>query len=119
MGIQQLNGLNKIKRHNMTLETPEEAACNYFGYSYELWLSLHSKDKSSIIFLEVTNWVKGVKWQQETMCGKEDLVQLLDFVSKEYNISNGIGWFHSHDSIEDISSKEVLKKWFEQFKKKG
>ena len=49
---------------------------------------------------------------------EEDIIQLLNFVSKEYNISNGIGWFHTHESIEDISSKEVLDKWFEQFKKK-
>jgi hypothetical protein len=48
------------------------------------------------------------------MYSEEELILLLNFVSKEYNISNGIGWFHSHESIEDISSKEVL----EQFKKK-
>jgi hypothetical protein len=51
------------------------------------------------------------------MYNEEDLVKLLDFVSKEYNISNGIGWFHSHESIEDVSSKEVLVEWFKQFKK--
>jgi hypothetical protein len=63
----------------------------------------------------------GVKWQQEQnkkLYSEEDLVHLLDFVSKEYNISNGIGWFHTHESIEDIPSIEVLGKWFEQFKKK-
>jgi hypothetical protein len=43
---------------------------------------------------------------------------LLNFVSREYNISNGIGWFHTHESNEDVTSKEVLDKWFEQFKKK-
>jgi hypothetical protein len=52
------------------------------------------------------------------MYSDEDLVQLLNFVSGEYNISNGIGWFHTHESNEDVTSKEVLDKWFEQFKKK-
>ena len=58
----------------------------------------------------------GAKWQKERMYN--DLVDLLNFVSKEYNIGNGIGWFYSHESIEEISSVEVLKKWFEQFKNK-
>jgi hypothetical protein len=48
------------------------------------------------------------------MYSEEEVVGLLNFVSKEYNISNGIGWFHTHESNEDISSKEVLDK----FKKK-
>ena len=60
------------------------------------------------------SFITGAKWQQERMYSEEYLVELLNFVTKEYNISNGIGWFHTHDSIEDVSSKEVL----EQFKKK-
>jgi hypothetical protein len=56
----------------------------------------------------------GAKWQAERMYSEEEVVGLLNFVSKEYNISNGIGWFHTHESNEDISSKEVLDK----FKKK-
>lgn len=59
-------------------------------------------------------FIRGAKWQAERMYSEEDLIELLNFVTKEYNISNGIGWFHTHNSIEDISSKEVL----EQFKKK-
>jgi hypothetical protein len=54
---------------------------------------------------------------ENRMYSEEDLVQLLNFVSREYNISNGIGWFHTHESNEDVTSKEVLDKWFEQFKK--
>ena len=60
----------------------------------------------------------GAKWQSERMYSEEDLILLLNFVSKEYNITNGIGWFCSHDSIEEIQSKDVLNNWFEQFKKK-
>ncbi len=62
-------------------------------------------------------FIKGVEWQAEKMYSEEDLVQLLNFVSREYNISNGIGWFHTHESNEDVTSKEVLDK-FKQFKKK-
>ena len=64
-----------------------------------------------------TNYGEGFT-KQERMYSEEDLVHLLNFVSKEYNISNGIGWFHTHESIEDVPSIEVLDKWFEQFKKK-
>jgi hypothetical protein len=63
-------------------------------------------------------FIDGTKHQAERMHSEEDLVQLLNFVSREYNISNGIGWFHTHESNEDVTSKEVLDKWFEQFKKK-
>jgi hypothetical protein len=66
----------------------------------------------------VLGFIDGAKWQQERSYSEEDLVQLLNFVSGEYNISNGIGWFHTHESNEDVTSKEVLDKWFEQFKKK-
>jgi hypothetical protein len=61
-------------------------------------------------------FISGANWQAERMYSEEEVVELLNFVSKEYNISNGIGWFHTHKSIEDVSSKEVLDKWFGQFK---
>ena len=67
---------------------------------------------------ESIDFIVGANLQVERRLTDGDLVKLLDFVSKEYNISNGVGWFHSHESIEDVSSKEVLDKWFEQFKKK-
>jgi hypothetical protein len=67
---------------------------------------------------ESIDFIVGANLQAERILTDGDLVKLLDFVSKEYNISNGVGWFHSHESIEDVSSKEVLDKWFEQFKKK-
>lgn len=65
------------------------------------------------------DFIEGAKWQKEQDKNKyseEDMTQLLNFVTKEYNISNGIGWFHDNESIEDISSKEVLKEWFEKNK---
>jgi hypothetical protein len=65
---------------------------------------------------ESMDFIAGANLQAERMLTDGDLVKLLDFVSKEYNISNGVGWFHSHESIEDVSSKEVLDKWFEKYK---
>jgi adenosine deaminase len=64
----------------------------------------------------VKTFIDGAKWQAERMYSEEYLVQLLNFVSGEYNISNGM--FHTHESNEDVTSKEVLDKWFKQFKKK-
>ena len=90
-------------------ETLEEAAEKYAEgkSSSSVFQEAHKKD-----------FIKGAKWQQERSYSEEDLVELLNFVSKEYNISNGIGWFHTHESIEDVSSKEVLDKFFEKRKKK-
>jgi hypothetical protein len=67
---------------------------------------------------ESIDFIAGANLQAERILTDGDLVKLLDFVSKEYNISNGVGWFHSHESIEDVSSKEVLDKWFDKYKKK-
>jgi hypothetical protein len=91
----------------MEEEELEEAAENYekiHGGSYSIGVGKAFKC--------------GAEWQAERMYSEEEVVELLNFVSKEYNISNGIGWFHTHKSIEDVSSKEVLDKWFEHFKKK-
>ena len=67
---------------------------------------------------QIKDFIAGAKWQAQRMYSDEDLVHLLNFVSKEYNISNGIGWFRTHESIEDVPSIDVLDKWFEQFKNK-
>jgi hypothetical protein len=86
-------------------ETLEEAAENYIN------LNKRFADTGKA-------FITGAKWMQERTYNEEDLIQLLNFVSKEYNISNGIGYFHTHESFEDVTSKEVFNKWFEQFKKK-
>jgi multimeric flavodoxin WrbA len=103
----------------MKKETVEEVAERFYpvnstGGSMEM-LSRHQLNNC----LKQEGFIEGAKWMQERMYSKEDLVQLLNFVSMEFNISNGIGWFHTHESHEDISSKEVLDKWFEQYKKGG
>jgi hypothetical protein len=62
--------------------------------------------------------IEGANLQAKSMYSSEDLILLLNFVSKEYNIANGIGWFHTHESIEDVPSKKVLDAWVKQLKKK-
>jgi hypothetical protein len=84
--------------------TLEEAACLALGYSYDLWVSMHSKDQSSLIYIEVTNWCKGAKWQAKRMCSEEDLHNAF------YN-----GWLYRG---EDYSFPKAKKEWLEQFKKK-
>ena len=92
----------------MGKETLEEAVKSYSENEY-------STPKPLAICLDFAKF--GAKWQAERMYSEEDLVHLLNFVSKEYNISNGIGWFHTHESIEDVPLIEVLDKWFASNKK--
>jgi hypothetical protein len=54
------------------------------------------------------------KSQETHPFSDEDMIEFADWISKEFNISNGIGWWHSHESIEDISTKELLQLWKEQ-----
>jgi hypothetical protein len=58
-------------------ETLEEAACKALGYDYNKWISLHSKDNSTIIYNEVTNWCKGAKWMQKRMHNADDVKYLM------------------------------------------
>jgi hypothetical protein len=62
-----------IPKEEPKQETLEEAACTALGYEYDYWLSMHSKDQSSLIYTEVTNWCKGAKWQQEQEKNKYNL----------------------------------------------
>jgi hypothetical protein len=103
----------------MKNETLEEAAEKEFPLIDTEWCRTDEVEEENLQLLgHRKSFIKGAKWQAERMYSDEDLVQLLNFVSGEYNISNGIGWFHTHESNEDVTSKEVLDKWFEQFKKK-
>ena len=64
-------------------ETLEEAACIALGYEYDYWLKLHSKDQSSLVYIEVTTWCKGAKWQQEQMYSEEDMISFAHFYFRE------------------------------------
>jgi len=97
-------GLNNLKINKMK-ETIEEAACKALGYDYNDWVSLFSKDKSTVIYSEVTNWCKGAKYMAERMYSEEDMAESFMACWKA-NVSDG------------IECKLSFKEWFEQFKKK-
>jgi hypothetical protein len=84
-------------------ETIEEAACKALGYDYNDWVSLFSKDKSTVIYSEVTNWCKGAKWQQERSYSEEEVLEIL---------------CKSHNAENTSIKANMLNKWFEQFKNK-
>ena len=44
-----------------------EAACDALGYNYNTWIGLHSRDKDSLVYTQVTNWCKGADWQLKRM----------------------------------------------------
>jgi hypothetical protein len=44
----------------------------------------------------------------------KDMIEFGNWLSKEYNVSNGIGWWYSHKSNEDVSTEELIKMWKEQ-----
>jgi hypothetical protein len=99
-------------------ETLEEAACKTLGYDYNDWVSLFSKDKSTVIYSEVTNWCKGAKWQQERSYSEEDLKDVYFSAIK----ATGEGWNgeYAEGNSPNIEEKfmEDFNKWFEQFKEK-
>jgi hypothetical protein len=85
-------------------ETLEEAACKALGYDYNDWVSLFSKDKSTVIYSEVTNWCKGAKWQAERSYSEEDIKE---------------AFFSGCQSERQIKPRiKCWEQWFEQFKKK-
>ena len=88
-------------------ETLEEAACIALGYGYDYWLKLHCKDQSSLVYIEVTTWCKGAKWQAERMYS-----EAIEFA--EWIRNNPYVWNYP-DKLNDTRTTEEL---FEQFKKK-
>ena len=81
-------------------EPLEEAACKALGYDYNDWVSLFSKDKSTVIYSEVTNWCKGAKYMAERMYSEEDLR-------------------YAFECATDLNpSFKTFSAWFEQFKNK-
>lgn len=82
-------------------ETLEESACKALGYDYNKWILIHSKDNSTIIYNEVTNWCKGVKWQQEQdkkLYNKEEVVSIAEASFSFYRTN-------------DFDDNELEKQW--------
>ena len=92
-------------------ETLEEAACIALGYEYDYWIKLHSKDQSSLVYIEVTTWCKGVKWQQKRMYSEAiefaEWIRIKDFQTASKD--NWIGLDMKYYTTEEL---------FEQFKNK-
>ena len=63
-------------------ETLEESACKALGYDYNKWILIHSKDNSTIIYNEITNWCKGATWQAERMYSEEDMRKAFSYYSQ-------------------------------------
>jgi hypothetical protein len=89
-------------------ETLEETALNY------------STDMLGTIYEELEKaFAKGAKWQQEqnkNLYSEEDMVKFSEWVTIMY--PNQIKLLTTSDKIGFYSTKELLTKWFEQFKKK-
>jgi hypothetical protein len=86
------------------MKTLEEAACKALGYDYNDWVSLFSKDKSTVIYSEVTNWCKGAKWQAERMYSYDELRAIA------YNA-------YCKGQLDNPTEGE-FNLWIQQFKKK-
>ena len=91
-------------------ETLEEAACKALGYDYNDWVSLFSKDKSTVIYSEVTNWCKGAKYMAERMYSEEEVLEILEHHTKYLET-----FIYQYIDKNDMEENKI---WFEQFKKK-
>ena len=54
-----------------------------------------------------------VKWQQERMYSEDDMIMFADFFHNYKELLKKEKW-----EILELSKKDILKKWFEKFKKK-
>lgn len=102
-------------------ETLEESACKALGYDYNKWILIHSKDNSTIIYNEVTNWCKGAKWQQEQDKNKYSEKDLRTAYFSGIK-TTGEGWNGEYangnnPSIEE-EFQEGFQEWLRQFKNK-
>jgi len=98
-------------------ETLEEAACKALGYDYNDWVSLFSKDKSTVIYSEVTNWCKGAKWQQERMYSEEDMIRFAEFVATHPDKNKNVHGQMLHAKSKYDGAERTID-LLEQFKKK-
>jgi hypothetical protein len=82
-------------------ETLEEAACNALGYDYNNWIKIHSKDKSTAIYNEVTAWCKGAKWQAERMYSEKEMLLAFE-TGRNYQLT---GENNFKELIEQLNKK--------------
>jgi hypothetical protein len=92
-------------------ETFEKAACKALGYDYNDWVSLFSKDKSTVIYSEVTNWCKGAKYMAERMYS--EAIEFAEWIRiKDFQTASKDNWIGL--DMKYYTTQEL----FEQFKKK-
>ena len=91
-------------------ETLEEAAKNYIEnimrFSFN---SLETKTQANRM-LKCVEF--GSKWQQERMYSEDDMIMFADFFHNYKELLKKEKW-----EILELSKKDILKKWFEQFSK--
>ena len=104
---EQMKGCNEITCYRQFLnkqETLEEAAESYV------------KDSSHELYqLRKQCFMDGAKWQQKRMYSEEDMINFSEWVSIQY--PNQRRFLTTNDKIGFYTTKELLGKWFEQFKK--
>jgi hypothetical protein len=120
IGLEQIDTLNDIDlllqkkviaTNNPNIDIPKVVD------EVEMWIDETTsilKDEHTIKTSKMCLKAGYNKSQQTHPNSDEDMIEFGNWLSKEYNISNGIGWWHSHESIEDISTKELLQLWKEQ-----
>jgi hypothetical protein len=87
-------------------ETLEEAAENY-GWRIKTNSFSDRVKANELAESSKQDFIEGAKWQAEKMYSEEDMI-------------NFHKWAYQKNRIEesDKTTKELLKEWFEQFKKK-
>ena len=101
----RLDGITLIE----LVDEVEKLACNALGYDYNNWVNIHCKDVSTIIYLEVTKWVKGYK-ANTNKYSKEDMGNLWQFIvngAKEIMLSGSTSVGSFEDYIKSLK-KQVI-----------
>jgi hypothetical protein len=94
------------------LKELEEAACIDLGYEYDYWLKIHSKDQSSLVYIEITNWCKGAMWQSEqdkNKFSKEDMREAIIF---------GLDGMYGFQWGKEGQKENQIKYYLQELKKK-
>jgi hypothetical protein len=81
----------------MNQETLEEVAKLAFSYEY-------GGEETSITDRKRDAFIEGAEWQSERMYSEEEVLSMLRSFDSNFN--------------QDELKESILKKWFEQFKKK-
>ena len=90
-------------------ETLEEAAQKRFPINYNLSIL----ERVGLNSAANMGFIEGAKWQAEKMYSEDDMIMFADFFHNYKELLKKEKW-----EILELSKKDILKKWFEKFKKK-